>query len=107
MKELLRGESTISLEAAVLKCPNAELYLYLSHFQAWYLLKNGFKMQFLCHKKQIFFHYEEEPIMIMKSLFIGGCNHVLWAEYRNTEYYRRYLVLQAASTKMRYSIRSA
>jgi hypothetical protein len=29
MKELLRGESTISLEAAVLKCPNAELYLYL------------------------------------------------------------------------------
>jgi hypothetical protein len=30
MKELLRGESTISLEAAVLKCPNAELYLYLS-----------------------------------------------------------------------------
>jgi hypothetical protein len=27
MKELLRGESTISLEAAVLKCPNAELYL--------------------------------------------------------------------------------
>jgi hypothetical protein len=25
MKELLRGESTISLEAAVLKCPNAEL----------------------------------------------------------------------------------
>jgi hypothetical protein len=29
MKELLRGESTISLEAAVLKSPNAELYLYL------------------------------------------------------------------------------
>jgi hypothetical protein len=29
MKELLRGESTISLEAAVLKCPNVELYLYL------------------------------------------------------------------------------
>jgi hypothetical protein len=29
MKELLRGEITISLEAAVLKCPNAELYLYL------------------------------------------------------------------------------
>jgi hypothetical protein len=29
MKELLRGESTISLEAAVLKCPNAERYLYL------------------------------------------------------------------------------
>jgi hypothetical protein len=29
MKELLRGESTISLGAAVLKCPNAELYLYL------------------------------------------------------------------------------
>jgi hypothetical protein len=29
MKELLRGESTISLEATVLKCPNAELYLYL------------------------------------------------------------------------------
>jgi hypothetical protein len=28
MKEL-RGESTISLEAAVLKCPNAELYFYL------------------------------------------------------------------------------
>jgi hypothetical protein len=28
MKELLRGDSTISLEAAVLKCPNAELYLY-------------------------------------------------------------------------------
>jgi hypothetical protein len=28
MKELLRGESTISLEAAVLKCPNAEFYLY-------------------------------------------------------------------------------
>jgi hypothetical protein len=28
MKELLRGESTISLEAAVLKCPNAELYLF-------------------------------------------------------------------------------
>jgi hypothetical protein len=27
MKELLQGESTISLEAAVLKCPNAELYL--------------------------------------------------------------------------------
>jgi hypothetical protein len=27
MKELLRGESTVSLEAAVLKCPNAELYL--------------------------------------------------------------------------------
>jgi hypothetical protein len=26
MKELLRGESTISLDAAVLKCPNAELY---------------------------------------------------------------------------------
>jgi hypothetical protein len=33
MKELLRGESTISLEAAVLKCPNAELYLYLTHKQ--------------------------------------------------------------------------
>jgi hypothetical protein len=32
MKELLRGESTISLEAAVLKCPNAELYLYLFTF---------------------------------------------------------------------------
>jgi hypothetical protein len=30
MKKLLRGESTISLEAAVLKCPNAELYLYLT-----------------------------------------------------------------------------
>jgi hypothetical protein len=32
MKELLRGESTISLEAAVLKlkCPNAELYLTFS-----------------------------------------------------------------------------
>jgi hypothetical protein len=29
MKELLRGESTISLEAAVLKGPNAEIYLYL------------------------------------------------------------------------------
>jgi hypothetical protein len=29
MKELLRGENTISLEAAVLKCPNEELYLYL------------------------------------------------------------------------------
>jgi hypothetical protein len=29
MKELLRGENTISLEAAVLKCPNAELYLTL------------------------------------------------------------------------------
>jgi hypothetical protein len=29
MKELLRGESTISLEAAVLKCPNAEFYLLL------------------------------------------------------------------------------
>jgi hypothetical protein len=29
MKELLRGKSTISLVAAVLKCPNAELYLYL------------------------------------------------------------------------------
>jgi hypothetical protein len=29
MKELLRGESTISLEAAVLKCPNAGLYLFL------------------------------------------------------------------------------
>jgi hypothetical protein len=29
MKELFRGESTISLEAAVLKCLNAELYLYL------------------------------------------------------------------------------
>jgi hypothetical protein len=29
MKELLRGKSTISLEAAVLKCPNAELYLLL------------------------------------------------------------------------------
>jgi hypothetical protein len=29
MKELLRGESTISLEAALLKCPNVELYLYL------------------------------------------------------------------------------
>jgi hypothetical protein len=29
MKELLRDESTISLEAAVLKCPNAKLYLYL------------------------------------------------------------------------------
>jgi hypothetical protein len=29
MKELLRGESTISLEAAVLKCPNAELYPFL------------------------------------------------------------------------------
>jgi hypothetical protein len=29
MKELLRGESTISLEAAVLKCPIVELYLYL------------------------------------------------------------------------------
>jgi hypothetical protein len=29
MKELLLGESTISLEAAVLKCPNSELYLYL------------------------------------------------------------------------------
>jgi hypothetical protein len=29
MKELLRDESTISLEAAVLKCPSAELYLYL------------------------------------------------------------------------------
>jgi hypothetical protein len=28
MKELLWGESTISLEAAVLKCPNAELYLF-------------------------------------------------------------------------------
>jgi hypothetical protein len=27
MKELLRGESTISLEAAVLKCRSAELYL--------------------------------------------------------------------------------
>jgi hypothetical protein len=32
MKELLWGESTISLEAAVLKCPNAELYLYLFVF---------------------------------------------------------------------------
>jgi hypothetical protein len=30
MKELLRGESTISLEAAVLKCPNAELYVTVS-----------------------------------------------------------------------------
>jgi hypothetical protein len=29
MKELLRGDSTIRLEAAVLKCPNAELYLTL------------------------------------------------------------------------------
>jgi hypothetical protein len=29
MKEIFRGESTISLEAAVLKCPNAGLYLYL------------------------------------------------------------------------------
>jgi hypothetical protein len=29
MKELLRGESTKSLKAVVLKCPNAELYLYL------------------------------------------------------------------------------
>jgi hypothetical protein len=29
MKKLLRCESTIRLEAAVLKCPNAELYLYL------------------------------------------------------------------------------
>jgi hypothetical protein len=29
MKELFRGEITISLEAAVLKCPNAELYLLL------------------------------------------------------------------------------
>jgi hypothetical protein len=28
MKELLRGESTISLEAAVLKCPNAEFYVF-------------------------------------------------------------------------------
>jgi hypothetical protein len=28
MKELLRGESTVSLEAAVLKCPNAELYVF-------------------------------------------------------------------------------
>jgi hypothetical protein len=28
MKELLRGESTISPWAAVLKCPNAELYLF-------------------------------------------------------------------------------
>jgi hypothetical protein len=27
MKELLWGESTISLEAAVLKCPNAELLI--------------------------------------------------------------------------------
>jgi hypothetical protein len=27
MKELLRGESTKSLKAVVLKCPNAELYL--------------------------------------------------------------------------------
>jgi hypothetical protein len=30
MKELLRGESTISLEAAVLKCPNAELLPQIS-----------------------------------------------------------------------------
>jgi hypothetical protein len=29
MKELFRGESTKSLKAAVLKCPIAELYLYL------------------------------------------------------------------------------
>jgi hypothetical protein len=29
MKELLPVDSTISLEAAVLKCPNAKLYLYL------------------------------------------------------------------------------
>jgi hypothetical protein len=27
MKELLRDESTKSLKAVVLKCPNAELYL--------------------------------------------------------------------------------
>jgi hypothetical protein len=33
MKELLRGESTISLEAAVLKCPNAELYLFLPYHE--------------------------------------------------------------------------
>jgi hypothetical protein len=35
MKELLRGESTKSLKAAVLKCPNVELYLlpfYLPDF---------------------------------------------------------------------------
>jgi hypothetical protein len=28
MKELLQGENTISLEAAVLKCPIAELHLH-------------------------------------------------------------------------------
>jgi hypothetical protein len=44
MKELLRGENTISLEAAVLKCPNAELYLYLfsavhGHRQVLVLIK--------------------------------------------------------------------
>jgi hypothetical protein len=33
MKELLRGQSTISLEAAVLKCPNAELYRFSFYTQ--------------------------------------------------------------------------
>jgi hypothetical protein len=37
MKELLWGESTISLEAAVLKCPNAELYLYFTFLVFYYV----------------------------------------------------------------------
>jgi hypothetical protein len=45
MKELLRGESTISLEGAVLKCPNAELYLFtfnqLQYIYSVYLLMMG------------------------------------------------------------------
>jgi hypothetical protein len=46
MKEFLWGESTISLEAAVLKCPNAELYLDLylpsegRHAEDFYTCKN-------------------------------------------------------------------
>jgi hypothetical protein len=37
MKELLRGESTISLEAAVLKCPNAELYFTFTSVRKKYI----------------------------------------------------------------------
>jgi hypothetical protein len=55
MKELLRGESTISLEAAVLKCPSAELYLYLLQEDELHIILNiitsivNFKQQGILH----------------------------------------------------------
>jgi hypothetical protein len=60
MKEFLRGEITIRLEAAVLKRPNAELYLYLSAHRVF--------VCFVCISEK-----KSEVFPIQHSMIRGRC----------------------------------